>query len=90
MLSVFEEGRPLFSFRLVSISLDKDLEGWNLRAESRRLLRWIPHPVIVTIMDNKDYIRVLLYSYYTTLYHYYRVGGPPKRLRYRVSGCRAA
>ena len=26
-----------------------------------------PHPVIVTIMDNKDYIRVLLYSYYTTI-----------------------
>ena len=37
---------------------------------------WTPHPVIVTIMDNKDYIRVLLYS---LLYHYYRVGGPPKR-----------
>ena len=28
-------------------------------------LRWTPHPVIVTIVDNKDYIRVLLYSYYT-------------------------
>ena len=27
--------------------------------------RRTPHPVIVTIMDNKDYIRVLLYSYYT-------------------------
>ena len=26
------------------------------------LLRWTPHPVIVTIRDNKDYIRVLLYS----------------------------
>ena len=26
-----------------------------------------PHPVIVTIMDNEDYIRVLLYSYYTTI-----------------------
>ena len=26
-----------------------------------------PHPVIVTIRDNKDYIRVLLYSYYTTI-----------------------
>ena len=25
-----------------------------------------PHPVIVAIRDNKDYIRVLLYSYYTT------------------------
>ena len=29
--------------------------------------RWTPHPVIVTIMDNKDNIRVLLYSYYTTI-----------------------
>ena len=26
-----------------------------------------PHPVIVTIRDNKDCIRVLLYSYYTTI-----------------------
>ena len=26
-----------------------------------------PHPVIVAIMDNKDYIGVLLYSYYTTI-----------------------
>ena len=25
------------------------------------------HPVIVTIRDNRDYIRVLLYSYYTTI-----------------------
>ena len=30
-------------------------------------VRWTPHPVIVTIMDNRDYIRVLLYSYYTTI-----------------------
>ena len=30
-------------------------------------MRWTPHPVIVTIMDNKDYIRVLLYSHYTTI-----------------------
>ena len=26
-----------------------------------------PHPVIVTIMDNRDYIRVLLYSYFTAI-----------------------
>ena len=26
-----------------------------------------PHPVIVTVRDNKDYIRVLLCSYYTTI-----------------------
>ena len=35
-----------------------------------------PHPVIVTIGDNRDYIRVLLYSYYTT--------GWGVLLRYRV------
>ena len=29
--------------------------------------RWIPHPVIVTIRNSEDYIRVLLYSYYTTI-----------------------
>ena len=29
-------------------------------------LRWTPHPVIVTIRDNKDCIRILLYSYKTT------------------------
>ena len=33
-------------------------------------LRWTPHPVMVTITDNKDFMRVLLY-------HYYRMGGPP-------------
>ena len=26
-----------------------------------------PHPVIVNIRDNKDYMRVLLYSFYTTI-----------------------
>ena len=26
-----------------------------------------PHPVIVTIRDNRDYIKVLFYSYYTTI-----------------------
>ena len=29
--------------------------------------RWTPHPVIVTIRDNKDYIRVLLSAYCTTI-----------------------
>ena len=29
--------------------------------------RWTPHPVIVTIRDNKDYIGLLLYYYYTTI-----------------------
>ena len=35
-----------------------------------------PHPVIVTIRDNKDYVRVLFLIF--LLYHYYRVRGPPK------------
>ena len=30
-------------------------------------LRWETHPVIVTIRDIKDYIRVLSSSYYTTI-----------------------
>ena len=30
-------------------------------------LRWTPHPVIMTIRHNRGYIRVLLYSYYTTI-----------------------
>ena len=30
-------------------------------------IRWTPHPVIVTIGDNRDYIKVLSYSYYTTM-----------------------
>ena len=36
---------------------------------SHNMLGGPPHPVIVTLIDNEDYIRVLLYSYY------YRVGG---------------
>ena len=36
-----------------------------------------PHPVIVTIGDGRYYIRVLLFL----LYHYCRVGGPPKGQR---------
>ena len=34
---------------------------------NKTLLRWTPQPVIVTIRDDKDYIRVLLHSYYTTM-----------------------
>ena len=37
--------------------------------------RWTPHPVIVAIRDNEDCIRVIF-----LVYHYYRVGGPPKVL----------
>ena len=42
-----------------------------------------PHPVIVTIGEDRDYIRVLLCSYYTTITGW---GGPPKvcGLRFRV------
>ena len=29
--------------------------------------RRTPHPVTVTIKDNRDHIRVLVYSYYTTI-----------------------
>ena len=39
------------------------IEGLGLRES----FRWTPHPVIVTIRDNRDYIRVLLYFYYTTI-----------------------
>ena len=37
-----------------------------------------PHPAIVAIRDNKDYIRALLYSYYPTITGW---GGPPKIYR---------
>ena len=39
----------------------------DFTSETDGSVRRIPHPVIVTIRDNKDYIRVLLYSYYTTI-----------------------
>ena len=32
-----------------------------------KLIRWTPHPVTVVIRENKDYIRVHLYSSYTTI-----------------------
>ena len=51
----------------------------ELGLEIQVYLRWTPHPVIVTIRDNRDYSRVLVYSYY------YRVGGPPKVYRSRFS-----
>ena len=38
--------------------------------------RWTPHPEIVTIRHNRDYTRVLLYSYYTTITGW---RGPPKQ-----------
>ena len=33
-------------------------------------LKWIPHPVIVTIRDHRDYMRVLIFL----LFDYYRLG----------------
>ena len=43
-------------------------DGPGQGAVSRALLiRWTPHPVIVTIGDNRDFIRVLLYYYCTTI-----------------------
>ena len=36
--------------------------------------KWTPHPVIVTIRDHRDYIRVLLFFYYTTIAGW----GPPR------------
>ena len=35
--------------------------------------RWTPHPVIVTIRDNRDSIRGIVYFYYR---NYSRAGGP--------------
>ena len=46
------------------------------RARSRLWLlgyKVAPHPVIVTIGDNRDHIRVLLYSYVTTITGWGRV-----------------
>ena len=52
--------------------LHEYIDAWGaiLPQNTRVLIRnpltlnlwWTPHPVIVTIRDNKDYIRVLLYS----------------------------
>ena len=43
------------------------LDRKELDARTVVSLGWTPHPVIVTIRDNRDYVRVLLYSYYTTI-----------------------
>ena len=42
-----------------------DFQPW--RSIPWVFLRRTPHPVIGTIKDSKEYIRVLLYSYYTTI-----------------------
>ena len=43
-------------------------------------VRWAPHPVIVTIRNSKDYMRVLLSSSYLT------ITGRGVLLRFRVWG----
>ena len=42
---------------------------WSARSKLSQwgYLRWTPHPVIVTIGDIRDSIRVLIYSYYATM-----------------------
>ena len=55
-----------------SYRLGKGLQKRGYSYESKAELerepwRWTPHPVIVSIGDNRDYLRVLLYSYYTTI-----------------------
>ena len=56
--------RPTMALRMGSGKSTSALAECSLHAV---YFRWTPHPVIVTIMDNKDYFGVLLYSYYTTI-----------------------
>ena len=42
-----------------------------------------PHPVIVTIRDKKEYVRILLYSYYTTITGW---GGSTEGIKFEVLG----
>ena len=50
-----------------TLLIAKSTPRTNRRTLSVVAIRWTPHPVIVTIRDNRGYIRVLLYSYYTTI-----------------------
>ena len=52
---------------------------------SSEYVRCTPHPVIVTIRNNRDHIRVLLYSSHTTITGW---GGPPQEyaMKLRPSG----
>ena len=54
------------SAHLHVVDVHPDTSQWALWCATI-LLRWTPHPAIVVIRDNQDYIRVLLYSYYTTI-----------------------
>ena len=40
---------------------------WDSSFKAWEDFRWTPHPVIVTIRDIRDYVRVLLYSCYTAI-----------------------
>ena len=42
-------------------------DGCQGACQHEQILGGPPHPVIVTIKDNRDDIRILLYSYYTTI-----------------------
>ena len=54
---------------LLTQKLGAGARGWGRCVFCTAVIefRWTPHPVIVTLGDNRDYIRVLLYAYYTTI-----------------------
>ena len=58
-----------------TVGQELGVQGPDLKDDTVIYIRRTPHPVIVTIGDNRDCIRVLLYSYYTTITGW---GGPPK------------
>ena len=49
-------------------------EVWKRFQGIKSYLKRTPHPFIVTRMGDKDYFKVLLYSYYTTIKEW---GSPP-------------
>ena len=53
---------PARTRRLSSMLMHTTCIGLQRNHETSRSVRWTPHPVIVTIGDNRDYIRVLLYN----------------------------
>ena len=66
--------RPLLWMRAIGLKAlsCKPRKSSAQEQERKYLIRGVwfkrtPHPVIVTILDNTDYIRVLLYSYYATI-----------------------
>ena len=58
----------MFFLSILSSTLSVPECGDSGQGSARDMyLRWTPHPVLVTIRNSKDYIRVLLYSCYTTI-----------------------